>query len=207
MARDYIRQPRILVVDDDPATCRLIDTLLSSIGCQVESAGDGYAGVERIENGQWDTVLLDINMPGLDGLGALEKIRAIHSKEKLPVIIVTGQDDVETRLKALELQANDFLAKPIDQPELLARIGTTLSLYWAQREIEEMRRESANQLGNVLEELKVLLGEVQTNVKSAMNQLAGDPATALKPLKDAMAATERATVFVADATRAAGERE
>ncbi len=205
MARDYIRQPRILVVDDDPAACRLIDALLSSIGCKVESAGDGLAGVERVGNGRWDLVLLDINMPGLDGLGALEKIRAIHSKEDLPVIMVTGLDDVEIRLKALELHANDFLAKPIDQPELLARIGTTLSLYWAQRELEDMRREKASRLGAALEELEVLLADIHTNVKTAMKQLAGDPATAVKPLKDAMAATDRATAFVADAAREAGE--
>lgn len=135
------RQARILVVDDDARSRRLLRNLLEPMGCLVEEATGGSAALIRLNEGAWDTVLLDLNMPDLGGYEVLERIRRIHPMEDLPVILVTGQDDPESRSHGLALRANEFLAKPVDQNELLARVGMMLAYRFARLDLEDRIKE------------------------------------------------------------------
>ncbi|MEK7474547.1 MAG: hybrid sensor histidine kinase/response regulator [Candidatus Coatesbacteria bacterium] len=152
MTATFIRPPRVLVVDDDEGIRGLIDATLSTMGCQVTCEADGRLGLARLDEGTWDAVLLDLNLPGMNGFKVLEAIRDRYPVEKLPVIMITGQDDSETRFEALRLRANDFLSKPLHPAELLARMNTVLSMRIAQQELEERVAE----LGR-MNELKDLL--------------------------------------------------
>lgn len=138
---DLIRQARLLVVDDDARSRRMLERALEPIGCAVTAAAGGREALERLAESGWDAVLLDLNMPDVNGFEVLAWIRERWSMQQLPVVLVTGEDDAESRSRALSLRANDFLAKPVDQPELLARVGTILSYKWAHEELEDKLRE------------------------------------------------------------------
>ena len=116
---EFVGQTRVLVIDDDEDTRRLLKTILQPLGCAVTEGENGFEAVEHVERGSWDVVLLDIAMPGLDGLGALERIRRLHTIEELPVILLTGYDDHAVKMEGLRLRANEFLTKPFETSELL----------------------------------------------------------------------------------------
>jgi adenylate cyclase len=113
----------VLVVDDQPANIRLLDAILSPRGYDVRPASSGAAALSVIEQEDVDLVLLDIVMPGLDGYEVCRRIRGRTDTAYLPVVMVTASGD-EQKIKALEAGADDFLTKPIDQSELLARVAS-----------------------------------------------------------------------------------
>ena len=139
---EYIKRARVLVVDDDPASRKLVKSILTPMGVVVEEAANGREAIEMVDSSTWDVVLLDLNMPDMDGFRVLGLIRIKYPMEKLPVVMVTGQDDAEARLNALQLKANDFLGKPVDAAELMARIGSLLTVRWAHEALEEQLKEN-----------------------------------------------------------------
>jgi two-component system OmpR family response regulator len=110
---------RVLIVDDDARLFALLESYLTQNGIVAESARDGQAGLAMLDAGGFDAVLLDIMMPGLDGLGVLRKIR---DRGDLPVIMLTAKGDETDRVVGLELGADDYLPKPFSPRELLARL-------------------------------------------------------------------------------------
>jgi two-component system OmpR family response regulator len=110
---------RVLIVDDDARLFELLCSYLGQNGIGAESARDGIAALTRLEAGGFDAVLLDIMMPGLDGLSVLRKIR---DRGDLPVIMLTAKGDETDRVVGLELGADDYLPKPFSPRELLARL-------------------------------------------------------------------------------------
>jgi two-component system, OmpR family, response regulator len=110
---------RVLIVDDDARLFELLGSYLKQNGIVAESARDGQAGLALIDAGGFDAVLLDIMMPGLDGLSVLRKIR---DRGDLPVIMLTAKGDETDRVVGLELGADDYLPKPFSPRELLARL-------------------------------------------------------------------------------------
>jgi two-component system OmpR family response regulator len=110
---------RVLIVDDDARLFELLRSYLSQNGIGAESARDGTLALTRLEAGGFDAVLLDIMMPGLDGLSVLRKIR---DRGDLPVIMLTAKGDETDRVVGLELGADDYLPKPFSPRELLARL-------------------------------------------------------------------------------------
>jgi DNA-binding response OmpR family regulator len=110
---------RVLIVDDDARLFALLESYLTQNGIVAESARDGQAGLALLDAGGFDAVLLDIMMPGLDGLGVLRKIR---DRGDLPVIMLTAKGDETDRVVGLELGADDYLPKPFSPRELLARL-------------------------------------------------------------------------------------
>jgi type II secretory ATPase GspE/PulE/Tfp pilus assembly ATPase PilB-like protein/CheY-like chemotaxis protein len=116
---------RVLVADDDPQMRRLIRIVLQREGFEVLEANDGLDALELIEQGSVDLVILDVEMPRLNGLGVLEEIRAQMRTASLPVIVLTAlQDDTEE--KALDLGAQDYLTKPVQTRSLVARVRAVL---------------------------------------------------------------------------------
>lgn len=116
---------RILVVDDDPAMRELLAARLGLAGYEVFQARDGAEGIQAFEY-QPDVLILDINMPVLDGFGVLEKLRATGRLKKTRVMVLTARNQPADVRRAIELGAHDFMAKPFDGPTLLARTARLL---------------------------------------------------------------------------------
>ena len=114
---------RVLLVDDDVRLHELLASYLEQNGVQVAKAFDGPSGLTQLENGTFDAVLLDVMMPGIDGL---EVCRRIRQKSRIPVIMLTAKGDETDRVVGLELGADDYVAKPFSPRELLARLRAVL---------------------------------------------------------------------------------
>jgi DNA-binding response OmpR family regulator len=118
----------VLIVDDSPVIVDTLDSILSSQGCHVETCGSGEAGWKHLLAGASgevpvpDVLLLDLNMPGLDGMTLLGRIRDEERLARLPVIIITAETDWETRTEAFGAGANGYLSKPVELSELLTRV-------------------------------------------------------------------------------------
>ena len=116
-------QPHILIVDDDPALRLLLATYLASAGFRISEAADGSHMHASLASGDVDLVLLDIGLPGQDGLSLL---RAICCEHNVRVIIVSCRSELIDRVVGLEVGADDYVTKPFNLRELLARIRSVL---------------------------------------------------------------------------------
>ena len=123
------RARRILCVDDEDFTLDLLETLLSPLGHEVVTALEGKTALGILANKHIDLVLLDINMPGMDGYEVCRKIKGDPQTKHIPVIMITSMDSRETKLKGIEAGAEEFLTKPLDQPELLLRVKNILNAH------------------------------------------------------------------------------
>ncbi len=131
---------RILIVDDEPKNQRVIKDFLAVLGHSSEPANDGLEALEKLKSG-FDLVLLDVMMPGMDGLEVVRLMRENPAFADIPVIMVTVLDDKETRLRAVEAGANDFINKPIDRLELIVRMESLLKMKDAQDAIKRHQAE------------------------------------------------------------------
>jgi putative two-component system response regulator len=121
------RARRILCVDDEDFTLDLLETLLQPHGYEVMTALNGKEALDLLSKKNIDLVLLDVNMPKMDGHEVCRAIRADGELKHIPVIMITSMDSRDNKLKAMESGADEFLSKPIDQAELLLRIKNTLN--------------------------------------------------------------------------------
>jgi len=116
---------RILIVDDEKPICDLISCNLTAAGYRTRAVQDGLAAIELIEKEPFDLILLDVMLPGADGYDVMEYI----APRKIPVIFITARHEVRDRVKGLKLGADDYLVKPFEMKELLARVEAVLRRY------------------------------------------------------------------------------
>jgi len=117
---------RILVVDDEPQIRRVMRTTLVANGYEMAEARSGEDALERLRRERYDLVLLDVNMPGLGGIGTCRAIRSERPGLELAIIILTVRNDERDKVEALDAGADDYVTKPYSTPELLARIRAAL---------------------------------------------------------------------------------
>jgi adenylate cyclase len=141
----------ILVVDDTPQNILLLADLLSSRGYDVTTAASGAQALKLIAAKPPDLVLLDVVMPEMSGYEVCREIRANPATEVLPVVLVTALDPAQERIKGLEAGADDFLTKPINQPELLARVRSLLRIKALYDTVQAQTRE-LTELNETLEQ-------------------------------------------------------
>jgi adenylate cyclase len=119
-------RPLILVVDDEPANRALLNKLLGHHGYDLVEAEDGSAGLAAVEEHHPDLVCLDVMMPRMDGIEVCQRLRSQPRYAGLPILMLTALDRPDDRARGLEVGANDFLSKPFDEIELMARIRSLL---------------------------------------------------------------------------------
>ncbi len=141
---------KVLVVDDTPMNVKMLADILTFNGYEVVTAGGGKEGLAKIEAEKPDLVLLDVMMPDLDGYSVCRAIRGNPETAILPVVMVTALDPREERVKGLEAGADDFLAKPINQPELLARVRSLVRIKAYHDKVQAQARE-LHEWGRTLE--------------------------------------------------------
>ena len=114
---------RILVVDDDPQIRRVMRVTLTGQGYEVDDAKSGDEALEKLRDGRFDLVLLDMNMPGM---GGLERAASSAPQSEIAIIMLTVRDTETDKVAALDAGADDYVTKPFNTPELLARIRAAL---------------------------------------------------------------------------------
>lgn len=114
---------RVLVIDDDAELCQLVTRYLSREGFEIHWAPNGAAGIERALAEEYCLIMLDVMMPDTDGFGVLRRIR---QQSRTPVLMLTARGDIHDRIQGLEMGADDYLPKPFDPAELVARIRAVL---------------------------------------------------------------------------------
>ena len=122
-----MQTPIALVIDDDPFMRLLAREALEQAGLRVEEAGDGAAGLAAIQELRPDIVLLDVAMPGLDGLAVCRALRKLPGGKLIPVLMLTGLDDTNSIEQAYEAGATDFITKPVNAAILGHRVKYILS--------------------------------------------------------------------------------
>jgi two-component system response regulator HydG len=134
---------RILVVDDEPAARSALTELLREENYEVHSASDGFKALGRLDEWEPDVIITDLKMPGLDGVGLLERVRERHPE--VAVVVATAFGSVESAVQAVQLGADDYLTKPLQLPHLLVVLDRVLSHRALRRDVERMKKQLAAQ--------------------------------------------------------------
>lgn len=140
---------RILVVDDILANVRLLEAKLSAEYFEVVTAMNGVDALEAVQRAKPDIVLLDVMMPGIDGIEVCKRLKADATTQHIPVIMVTALDQLEDRVRGLEAGADDFLTKPVNDVALFCRIKSLVRLKMLSDELRA-RAESSQTMGLVV---------------------------------------------------------
>ncbi|RJQ60507.1 MAG: diguanylate cyclase [Desulfobacteraceae bacterium] len=121
-------QPVVLVVDDEPRNILLLEALLKTQGYNILKASNGEDGLHMLAKTDVDVVLLDVMMPGINGFETCRRIKANSATRMVPVVLVTALDDMESKIKGIESGADDFITKPVNKIELIARTKSLINV-------------------------------------------------------------------------------
>jgi len=126
---------KILIVDDNPQNLQVLGNILNNKEYEVEFATGGYQALEWLDHKNFDLIILDIMMPGMSGFEVCETIKLDSVKKKIPIIFLTASTDTDSIVKGLELGAVDYVTKPFNHQELLARVATQVKIKRSQEQI------------------------------------------------------------------------
>ena len=127
----------ILIVDDDPHAVEILTRMLGREGYSCVSAASGPAALDMLQEQPVDVILLDVMMPGMDGLQVCERLRKDENMREIPVILLTAKDDMDTRAQGMALGVSEYLTKPINKRELFTRIDAQLHAREIDRKLSE----------------------------------------------------------------------
>ena len=155
------RPAKILVVDDTPANVKLLVDVLTASGYAASAANSGEDALAQIAVDVPDLVVLDIMMPGLSGYEVCQRLRAGPDTALLPVVLCTSLDPQQERIKGIEAGADDFLPKPINRPELLARVKSLLRIKTLQDEVKAQAVQLAEWNQRLEERVEAQVGQLE----------------------------------------------
>jgi class 3 adenylate cyclase len=130
---------RVLIVDDDPDMAALLARTITAEGMTADTVHDGESALRSVSSSPPDLLLLDVMLPGMNGFQICERLKTDPATALLPVVLVTALEDRESRVRGIEAGADDFLSKPVNREELVARVKTLRRLHETRRELEERR--------------------------------------------------------------------
>ncbi len=160
---------RVLIIDDDPKLCRLVKDYLEPMGYEVESAQTGPSGLEKVLSEEYQAVILDVMLPGMDGF---EVLRRIRQSSTVPVLMLTALGDESDRIVGLEIGADDYLPKTFSTRELLARL----------RAVTRRSTLSTNQTQAANEADDIVIGDLRIN-QASRQVFQGNRALSLTPVE------------------------
>lgn len=169
----------ILVIDDSPTNLEVLYETLSYAGYEVLVEMDGLSGIEQVNHNPPDLILLDVMMPKIDGFETCRQLQANPATKDIPIIFITALTEAEEKLKGLTLGAVDYITKPFQQEEVLARVQLHLKLRYLnleltqqKQQLEQRVQERTAELSQTLEELKqTQLKLIQSEKTSALGQI------------------------------------
>ena len=188
----HANPPFVLIVDDNPTNLSILSKALKSAGYKVRMAMDGEDALAQVERNRPELILLDIQMPKLDGFETCHRLQANPATEGIPVIFMTALANTENKVKGLSLGAVDYITKPFEQEEVLARV----KIHWRlkrltdtleQQVIERTRALQQAQVQLVHQEKLSALGQLVAGVAHEMNNPLGFISTSLKQAKPTLA--------------------
>ncbi len=134
------RPPRLLVVDDEQSILDLLRRRLEALGCEVTVLSGGSAVVATVREKPPDLILLDVMMPDIDGFTVCQTLKQDPQTRDIPVVLMTARTEVDSRIKGLEIGAHDYVTKPFETAELLARVRAALRVKALQDELKEANK-------------------------------------------------------------------
>jgi formate hydrogenlyase transcriptional activator len=159
----------ILVVDDTAANIGFLLDTLSKAGYQVRVAPDGESALEQLQYAPPDLVLLDVMMPGIDGFETCRRLRQLPKMDKIPVVFMTALSDVQDKVRAFAAGADDYVTKPFQYEEVLARVRVHLTRRELECKLAQLNRDLEDRVTARTAELKSALAEVEA-LKSRLQQ-------------------------------------
>ena len=159
----------ILVVDDTPANIGFLLVTLSKAGYRVRVAPDGDSALEQLQYSPPDLVLLDVMMPGIDGFETCRRLRQLPQLEKIPVIFMTALSDAQDKVRAFAVGADDYVTKPFQYEEVLARVRLHLGRHELECKLAQLNRDLEGRVAARTAELQTALAEVEA-LKSRLQQ-------------------------------------
>lgn len=150
-----IEAQEILIVDDKPSNLRLLSQILGEHGYKVRAVTSGERALESAQTSPPNLILLDIRMPGMDGFEVCKRLKSDEKTREVPVIFISALDDVQDKLKAFQMGGVDYITKPFQIDEVLARSETHLALRELQQQLQQANRRYQRELA--------LAGQIQTS--------------------------------------------
>ena len=147
-------KPVILVIDDQPQNIELLEAHLVPQGYEVVKAATGEEALEKLAGNEIDLMLLDVMMPGMDGFEVTRRVRQDKKNRLMPIILVTALRETEDRIKGIKAGCDDYISKPYDKMELLARVQSLLKVKAYNDLMSNYRKELESEIINKTEELK-----------------------------------------------------
>jgi PAS domain S-box-containing protein len=191
MRVEHADKPRILIVEDNPANIDVLIDLLSSAGFTIAVAEDGEDALERSQYKPPDLILLDVILPGIDGFETCRRLKADRRTQSIPVIFMTALTDLADKMRGFAVGGVDFVTKPLQEQEVLARVTTHLALRRMQQQIEAQNAQLQQEIA-VRQEAEADLQRAHVELERRVAQRTSELAQANAILREQIAEREHA---------------
>ena len=175
----YLEQPIILIVDDNPTNLKVLSRAIADSGWEILVATDGENAVEQAEYAKPDLILLDVMMPGIDGFETCNQLKQNPATHEIPIIFMTALSDTVDKVKGLSLGAVDYITKPFQTEEVLARVSVHLKMRFLNKQLGEQKNHLEKRVEQRTKELQTALKELQ---ESQLQLVQGEKMSALGEL-------------------------